>query len=123
LLFVRPRVVGDKSTGFLRLFTEQKSRKYPIQFEEATRQDDLFDITVPKGYIVDGLPKPVQATCDYATYKSETTFADGVLHYKRSFEVKDVMVPVDKLPEIRAFLQQVAADQGSAAVLKKTATP
>ncbi|MFY9691525.1 MAG: DUF3857 domain-containing protein [Candidatus Acidiferrales bacterium] len=123
LLFVRPRVVGDKSTGFLRLFTEQKPRKYPIQFEEATRQDDLFDITVPKGYIVDGLPKPVQATCDYATYKSETTFADGVLHYKRSFEVKDVMVPVDKLPEIRAFLQQVAADQGSAAVLKKTATP
>jgi len=34
-----------------------------------------------------------------------------------------VIVPVDKLPEIRDFLQQVAADQQSAAVLKKTATP
>jgi Domain of Unknown Function with PDB structure (DUF3857) len=123
LLFVRPRVVGDKDASYLRLFTERKPRKYPIQFEEATRQDDLFDITLPAGYVVDGLPKPVEASCDYATYKSETTVADGVLHYKRSFEVKDVTVPVDKLPEIRAFLQQVATDQESAAVLKKTATP
>ena len=123
LLFVRPRVVGDKNTNYLRLFTEQKPRKYPVQFQEATRQDDLFDIKVPQGYVVDGLPKPVSASCDYADYKSETTFADGVLHYKRSFEIKDVMVPVGKLPEIRDFLQQVAADQQSAAVLKKTATP
>lgn len=124
LLFVRPRVVGDKNTGYLRLFTEQKPRKYPVQFEEATRQDDIFDITLPPGYVVDGLPKPVEADCEYATYKSQTTFTDGALHYKRSFEVKDVTVPVDKLPEIRAFLQQVAADQESAAVLKRTtATP
>lgn len=122
MLFLRPRVVGDKGTGYLRLFTEHKPRKYPIQFEEATRQDDLFDITLPAGYVVDDLPKPVEADCPYASYKSETTFANGVLHYKRSFEVKDVMVPVEKLPEIRAFLQQVAADQQSAAVLKRVTT-
>jgi hypothetical protein len=120
LLFVRPRVVGDKSTGMLRLFTEQKPRKYPIEFDEATRQDDIFDITLPPGYVVDGLPQPVQADCAYATYHSEIKVADGVLHYKRSFEVKEVMVPTEKLPEIRSFLQQVAADQQSAAVLRRT---
>jgi len=122
LLFVRPRVVGDKGTGMLRLFTEQKPRKYPIQFEEATRQDDVFDISIPAGYVVDGLPKPVQADCEYATYKSETSVVDGVLHYKRTFEIKDVMIPTEKLPAIRDFLQQVAADQQSAAVLRR-ATP
>jgi Domain of Unknown Function with PDB structure (DUF3857)/Transglutaminase-like superfamily len=122
LLFVRPRVVGDKDTNYLRLFTEHKPRKYPIQFDEATRQDDVFDITLPAGYVVDDLPKPVQADCPYASYKSETTFAGGALHYKRTFEVKDVMVPVEKLPEIQAFLQEVAADQRSAAVLKRVAT-
>lgn len=122
LLFLRPRVVGDKNTGMLRLFTEHKPRKYPIEFEEATRQDDVFDITLPAGYVVDGLPQPVQADCDYATYKSETKVADGVLHYKRTFEIKDVIVPTDKLPAVRDFLQQVAADQQSAAVLRR-ATP
>jgi hypothetical protein len=122
MLLVRPRVVGDKGTGMLRLFTEQKPRKYPIQFEEATRQDDVFDITLPPGYVVDGLPQPVQAECDYATYHSEIKVADGVMHYKRTFEIKDVVVPTEKLPQIREFLKQVAADQTASAVLRR-ATP
>lgn len=120
LLFLRPRVIGDKYTNMLRLFTERKPRQYPIEFEEATRQDDVFDITVPAGYVPDGLPQPVQADCDYATYNSETKFSDGVLHYKRTFEIKDVMIPKEKLPAIRDFLRQVAADQESAAVLRRT---
>jgi Domain of Unknown Function with PDB structure (DUF3857)/Transglutaminase-like superfamily len=122
LLFVRPRVVGDKYTGTLRLFAEHKPRKYPIEFDEATLQDDVFDIKLPPGYVVDGLPKPVQVDCDYASYKSETKVADGVLHYKRTFEIKDVMVPTEKLAGVRDFLQQVAADQQSSVVLKR-ATP
>jgi hypothetical protein len=122
LMFVRPRVVGDKYTGTLRLFSEHKPRKYPIQFDETTLQDDSFDITLPAGYVVDGLPKPVHADCDYATYKSETSVADGVLHYRRTFEIKDVTVPSEKLAEVRDFLQQVAADQQSSVVLKR-ATP
>lgn len=122
LLFVRPRVLGDKGTGTLRLFAEHKPRKYPIQFEEATRQDDMFDITLPPGYVVDGLPKPVQAECAYARYKSEIQVADGVLHYKRTFEINDVTVPTEKLAEVKDFLQQVVADQQSSVVLRK-ATP
>jgi transglutaminase-like putative cysteine protease len=123
LLILRPDVVGNEDIGLLNLFTQHKARKYPVEFEEAMRQDDVFDITLPPGYALDGLPQSVEASCDYATYHSEIKVADGVLHYKRSFEVKDVIVPVDKLAEIRDFLQQVAADQQSAAVLKKTATP
>ncbi len=123
LLILRPDIVGNEDIGLLNLFTQHKARKYPVQFEEAMRQDDVFDITLPPGYGLDGLPQPVEASCDYATYRSEIKVADGVLHYKRSFEVKDVIVPVDKLPEIRDFLQQVAADQQSAAVLKRTAKP
>ena len=121
LLFVRPRVLGDKSMGLLRLFAERKPRSYPIDFGEATRQDDVFDITVPAGFTVDGLPQPVQADCDYASYHSETKFADGVLHYKRTFVIKDLVVPKEKLPAIHDFLQQVAADQQAAVVLRHAA--
>ncbi len=120
LLFVRPRVVGDKYADLLTLFAQDKPRQYPIAFEEATRQDDLFDITLPAGYAVDGLPKPVQADCDYASYHSEIKVADGVLHYHRTFEIKNIDVPTQKLPEIRSFLQQVAADQQESAVLRRT---
>jgi len=119
LLFVRPRVVGDTSAGMLRLFAEQKPRKYPVEFEEATRQDDVFDINLPAGYAVDGLPPPVQSDCEYAKYSSEMKVADGVLHYKRTFEVRDVIVPTEKLAEMRSFLEHVAADEQSAVVLRR----
>lgn len=122
LLLLRPRVLGDKSTGMLELFSEKKPRKYAIQFEEATQQNDSFDIALPAGYVPDGLPDPVQVDCGYASYKSRVTVSGGVLHYERTFVIKDVMVPTEKLPEVKNFLQQIAADEESATVLRR-ATP
>jgi len=111
ILFLRPRVVGDKDSQMLRLFNEQKPRKYAIEFREATRQDDVIDITLPPGYVLDGVQPPVQLECSYGSYHSEIKVADGVLHYRRTYVIKDVEVPTEKLPEIRSFLKQIAADQ------------
>lgn len=122
MMFLRPRVVGDKNSQMLRLFTEQKPRKYPIEFREATRQDDDFDITLPPGYVLDDVPPAVKADCPYGTYHSEITVAGGVLHYHRTYELKDVEVPTEKLPEIKSFLKQIAADQEMSALLRR-ATP
>jgi len=122
ILFLRPRVVGDKDSQMLRLFNEQKPRKYAIEFREATRQDDVIDITLPPGYVLDGVQPPVQLECSYGSYHSEIKVADGVLHYRRTYVIKDVEVPTEKLPEIRSFLKQIAADQESSALLRP-ATP
>jgi len=115
LLIVRPRIVGGKGSSLL----TSKTRKYPIEFEEATRQDDVFDITLPAGYVVDELPQPVQAKCAYATYKSEVQVTGNVLHYKRTYEITDLVVPTQKLDEVRDFFYQIAADEKSSAVLRR----
>ena len=118
LLILRPRVVGAKGWSIL----SGKPRKYPIEFTEATRQDDIFDITLPPGYVVDELPKPVDAECAYGSYKSQVLVANNVLHYKRTYEIKDVLVPTKNLDEVRDFFHQIAADERSSAVLRR-ATP
>ncbi len=117
LLLLRPRVVGNKGSSLL----AGKPRKYPIEFQETTRQDDVFDITLPAGYTVDELPQPVQAKCDYATYKSEVQVSGNVLHYKRTYEINDLVVPTEKLSEVREFFHQIAIDEKSSAVLKRAA--
>jgi hypothetical protein len=122
MLLLRPRVLGDKDGQLLRLFTEQKPRKYGIEFEDATRQDDIVDITLPPGYVLDGIPLPVQVECAYGSYHSEVNVTDGVLHYRRTYEIKNTEVPSEKLPEIKSFLKQIAADQENSALLRK-ATP
>ena len=115
LLIIRPRVIGEKGSSIL----SGKPRKYPIEFSEATLQSDMFDITLPAGYVVDELPEPVDAKCDYATYQSNIEVKDNVLHYKRVYEVKGVVVPTEKLPEVRDFFHQVAAAEKSSAVLRR----
>ena len=118
LLILRPRVVGDKGSNIL----AGKARKYPIEFEGTTLQSDVFDITLPAGYVVDELPLPVEVKCDYATYKSNVEVKDNVLHYKRTYEINGVVVPTEKLPEVRDFFHQIAAAEKSSAVLRR-ATP
>ena len=120
LLIVRPRVVGSKESYLLSLLSAKKPRQYAIEFNEATRQDDVFDINLPAGYVVDELPKPVEAECAYASYKSDVQVTGNTLHYKRTYVVKDVMVPTTKLNDVRDFFRQVAADERSSAVLKRT---
>ena len=115
LLIMAPRVVGTKGWNIL----AGKPRKYPIEFGEATRQDDMFDITLPAGYVVDELPKPVKAECPYGSYKSEIEVSGNVLHYKRTYEITDVIVPTQKLDEVKDFFRQIAADEHSSAILKR----
>ncbi|MGH9746992.1 MAG: DUF3857 domain-containing transglutaminase family protein [Candidatus Acidiferrales bacterium] len=115
LLIVKPRIVGEKGSSIL----SGKPRKYPIEFPQAARHDDIFDITLPAGYVVDDLPKPVSAECPYATYKSEVKVEGNILHYKRMYEVRELMVPVPKLEEVRTFFHQIAMDERASAVLRR----
>jgi hypothetical protein len=118
LLIVRPRVVGSQSWTIL----SGKPRKYPIEFREATKQDDVFDIVLPEGYVVDELPKAVDVECPYGSYKSQVQVAGNTLHYTRTYEIKDVYVPTQKLDEVKTFLNQIAADEHASAILRR-ATP
>jgi len=118
LLLIRPRVLGKKSTDLL----EVKERTYPVEFDNASLQTDTFEIALPSGYEVDELPPPVEVDCGFAAYKSKVEVSGGVLKYHRTYEVKDVMVPKENLPELKKFFRQVAADEFSSAVLRRAAS-
>ena len=118
LLILRPRVVGEKGSSIL----TGKDRKYPIEFSGTSLQSDVFDITLPAGYVVDELPAAADVHCAYAAYKSDIQVKDNILHYQRTYEISSVIVPTDKLPGVRDFFHQVAAAEKSSAVLRR-ATP
>ena len=115
LLILRPRVIGNESWSIL----SGKPRKYPIEFQEAARLEDVFDITLPEGYVVDELPKGIDAECSYGSYKSQVQVNGNMLHYTRMYEIKDVYVPTKNLDEVKAFLSQIAADERASAVLRR----
>lgn len=117
LLLVRPRVIGNKGSGFLET---KEPRKFPIEFEEPARDTDTFEITIPAGYAVDDLPPPVDADYSFASYHAKTEVKGNVVDYTRTFEVKELSVPVDKAEELRKFYRIIAGDERNTVVLKPT---
>jgi hypothetical protein len=115
LLLVRPRVLGNKAFGYLET---KEPRKFPIEFEGPARDIDTFEITIPAGYEVDDTPPPVDADFSFASYHSKTEISGGVIRYTRTFEVKELSLPVDRADELKRFDRAITGDERNTVVLK-----
>lgn len=115
LLLVRPRVLGRKGSGILET---KEPRQFPIEFDGPSQDIDRFEITLPPGYEVDELPPPVDVDFGFASYHSKTEVKGNVIGYTRTFEVKELSVPVSKAEELKKFYRIIAGDERNNAVLK-----
>jgi len=118
LLLVRPRVLGSKSSDLLET---KEPRKYPVEFDGPSRDTDTFEITLPAGYEVDDLPPPVDADYGFASYHSKTEVSGTTLKYTRTFEVKELSVPLSKVDDLKKLYSIIAGDERNTAVLKPVA--
>ena len=115
LLLVRPRVIGSKSSALLET---REPRNFPVEFEGPAQDTDSFEITLPPGYEVDDLPPPVDVDFTFASYHSKTAVSGNAIRYDRTFEVKELSVPVSKAEELKKFYRIIASDERNTAVLK-----
>jgi hypothetical protein len=115
LLLVRPRVLGSKSSGLLET---PEPRRYPIEFDGPVVDTDNFEITLPPNYVVDDVPPAIDADFGFASYHSKTEVAGNVLRYHRSFEVKELSVPVSQADQLKKFYRIIASDERNTVVLK-----
>ncbi len=114
LLLVRPRVIGTNAERY-----NDKPRKYPIDLGETGTWRDSIDVALPAGYVIDDMPGPVSVDVGFASYKSEVKAGDGVLHYSREYQVKELDLGPDKYPDVRKLMGAIASDENNSAVLKK----
>jgi hypothetical protein len=118
LLLVRPRFIGNKSSDLLET---KEPRKYPVEFDGPSQDTDTFEITLPAGYEVDDLPPPVNADYSFASYHSKTEVNGNTLRYTRTFEVKELSVPLSKVEDLKKLYRIIAGDERNTAVLKPAA--
>lgn len=118
LLLIRPRVVGVNSSDLLET---KEPRKYPVEFDGPWKNSDTIEIALPAGYEVDDLPPPVNADYSFASYHSKTEASGNTLKYTRTFEVKELTVPVSKAEDLKKLYRVIASDERNTAVLKPAA--
>ncbi len=118
LLLVRPRVLGVKARALLET---KEPRQFPVEFESPVEDTDNFSIAIPPGYVVDDVPPPANADYDFASYHSRIEVNGNVISYVRTYEVKELTVPVTKMEELKKFYRVIAADERNTVVLKASA--
>ena len=115
LLMIRPRVLGTED-----LYVDHKKRhEVPIDLREAMQAQDDYSIELPPGYKVDEIPDPVKLDLGFASYESSSTVKDNVLHYTRTYTVREVTLPADKYSDVQKLAGVIGADEQRSAVLKK----
>jgi hypothetical protein len=114
LLLVRPRVLGVKSSGILET---KEPRKFAIEFEGPSRDTDAFEISIPAGYVVDDIPPAVDADYSFASYHAKTVVDGNLIHYSRTLEVKELIVPVTRADDLKKFYRIIAGDERNTVVL------
>ena len=115
LLLVRPRVMGYESRDLLET---KEARRYAVEFAGPWKDSDTFEIALPAGYEVDDLPPPVNADYSFASYHSKAEVNGKTLKYTRTFEIKELSVPVSKVDELKKFYREIGNDERNIAVLK-----
>src|SRR5260370_30964230 len=106
LLLVRPRFIGKKSSDLLET---KEPRKYPVEFDGPSRDTDTFEIMVPAGYEGDDPPPPVNADYSFASHHSKSQVSGNTLKYTRTFEVKELSVPLTKVPDVEKHYRVTSA--------------
>jgi hypothetical protein len=114
LLMVRPRVLGDEAPA-----VDHKPRTLPIDLGETMQANDEYDIELPAGYVVDELPDPVKLDLGFASYESSSSVKGNVLHYSRTYTVREIKLPAEKYSDLQKLASVIATDEQSRAILKK----
>ena len=114
LLLIRPRVLGSEY-----LEADHKDRHFPINLGETMQEKDDFTIELPPGYTVDEKPDPVKLDLGFASYESSSEVKGNILHYTRTYTVRQLTLPADRYSDVQKLASVIAADEQSRAVLKK----
>ena len=115
LLLVRPRVIGVKAVNITK---SKQPRQYPFEFASVELDTDSFDIAIPPGYQVDDIPQAASADYSFGSYHASTQVDGSTIRYRRTYEIKQLSVPVEQADQLRSFYQVIASDERNMVVLK-----
>lgn len=65
------------------------------------------------------MPLPVKLDLGFAAYESASEVKGNILHYSRTYPVRQVTLPAEKYGELQTLAGVIANDEQSRAALKK----
>src|SRR5262249_46253821 len=114
---------GILSEGNCRMFPAS-TRKLPIYFHYAWKEEDNITISLPAGFALDNAdrPEPLKAgdVAEYEVLIGVTTKGDE-LHYKRSFKFNALIIPASSYTALKNLFDMIHERDNHTITLKQAA--
>ena len=100
---------------------KQEKREYPIDFSFPSKDRYLFNITIPSGYQVESLPKPVALAMDkgYGNFSITISNTDNQIQVSVSLSINTSIIPSEDYDTLKEFFKKVIEKENEKIVLKK----
>ena len=105
--------------SFGRVFTSE-NRKFDIQIDEPVFYTDSVNISIPKGYIIEALPKPITHLSKFGKFKFEIQADKNQILLVFNIEIPKGKFPPSDYSDIRTFFGIIDKCFGNNLILKKT---
>jgi len=114
LLVFKPVVVDRLNSLWL---TDNK-RTHPV-IMEANAFSETAVFNLPKGFIVDETPDPVNLETPFGKYSTSYEVKENSLIFKRSLVLNSATIPVDKYASVKDFFVKIRSAEQSPVVLMR----
>ena len=100
---------------------KQDNRQYPIDFAFPYKDKYAFVITIPDGYEVESLPKPVALAMDkgYGNFSIVISNTDNQIQVSVSLSINTSIIPSEDYDTLKEFFKKVIEKENEKIVLKK----
>jgi transglutaminase-like putative cysteine protease len=114
-LFVTPNFINHSNTRLT-----EETRTLPIHLRQSYSDVDSIELTLPEGYEVEALPKPVQLQTAYGNYSIECKIAGNKLLYVRHQDSWPATLTATEWDKLKEFYNAVyKGDRASVVLVKK----
>lgn len=96
-----------------------RNRKHPLNISRGYLHEDTFNIVIPDGYTVEGIPENVSIKNNYGEYEITFKLEDDKIIYNRTLFIKKGLYNKDEYDVYRKFRRSVSKHDNSIIVLKK----
>ncbi|MEC4004687.1 DUF3858 domain-containing protein [Flavobacterium sp. SUN052] len=100
---------------------KQDTREYPIDFSFPFKNKYMFNITIPDGYQVETLPKPISIAMDnkYGSFNYAITNTNSQIQLSVNLDVATSIIPAEDYFTLKEFFKVVIEKENEKIVLKK----
>jgi hypothetical protein len=107
------------SFGLTGFYPSLPEVRYPVELPALGSTETEIEITLPENYKVSFLPPPLIVVNPYIQLTLVPKFADGVITWNQTLEIKQDRVPVEDYDALREAFQTMALPKNSIAILER----